>query len=155
MSRSKKNHPRPGDHIRIARSFYTHHGIYMGDDGVIHFTGDLKNRRGAKIRRTSLSRFLGGQPKRDLEIVQYGKCHSRKRVVKRAERRLGEDGYSVFGNNCEHFARWCVTGRHESRQVARVVRIAGAVCLAAGTAATAAGVVVARTIVRRMVRRRA
>ena len=33
-------------------------------------------------------------------------------VCKRAYNRLGEKGYSVVKNNCEHFASWCKTGTY-------------------------------------------
>lgn len=36
--------------------------------------------------------------------------------VARAWSRVGEDGYSVWGNNCEHFVEWCITGQHASPQ---------------------------------------
>ena len=38
------------------------------------------------------------------------------------ERFLKGKGYNVLSNNCEHFALWCKTGVHESRQVDKVLR---------------------------------
>lgn len=38
-------------------------------------------------------------------------------VVRRAESRLGEAGYHLLFNNCESFAKWCVTGEEKSRQI--------------------------------------
>ena len=52
-----------------------------------------------------------------LEVVIYGRRFGGMEVVSRAESRLGENGYNLFGNNCEHFAHWCKTGRHRSAQV--------------------------------------
>ena len=49
-------------------------------------------------------------------------------VMMRAESRLGEAGYGIFTNNCEHFARWCQTGRHESPQVRSLLRTAALCC---------------------------
>ena len=43
--------------------------------------------------------------------------YSAEETVKRAKARIGETEYSLFFNNCEHFAIWCKTGIHESRQV--------------------------------------
>jgi Lecithin retinol acyltransferase len=37
--------------------------------------------------------------------------------VQRALSRVGERGYSLTGNNCEHFATWCATGIAVSQQV--------------------------------------
>jgi hypothetical protein len=31
--------------------------------------------------------------------------------------RIGEQRYNLLFNNCEHFASWCKTGRHQSGQV--------------------------------------
>ena len=38
-------------------------------------------------------------------------------AIKRAESRIGEECYDVFGNNCEHFIVWLKTGVAESSQV--------------------------------------
>ncbi|MDG2471453.1 MAG: lecithin retinol acyltransferase family protein [Pirellulaceae bacterium] len=63
-------------------------------------------------------------------------CHPRQQVVDRAKSRLGETGYDLFNNNCEHFAVWCKTGCQRSSQVesARRVGRSGAAGLAAGAA---------------------
>ena len=39
------------------------------------------------------------------------------KTVERARSKLGEDGYNIVFNNCEHFAIWCKTGVKESHQV--------------------------------------
>jgi hypothetical protein len=44
------------------------------------------------------------------------KTYSPEAVVFRAESRLGEEEYELIFNNCEHFATWCKTGIHESKQ---------------------------------------
>jgi hypothetical protein len=44
-------------------------------------------------------------------------------VVSRAYSRLGESGYSLFRNNCEHFASWCKVGKESSQQVSKFVQI--------------------------------
>ena len=38
-------------------------------------------------------------------------------VVSTARARLGERGYHILYNNCEHFAHECVSGKHYSEQV--------------------------------------
>jgi hypothetical protein len=40
-------------------------------------------------------------------------------IIARAESRLGEDLYCVFGNNCEHFCNWAIDGEGRSEQVGR------------------------------------
>ena len=45
------------------------------------------------------------------------KLYSKEETVERAKSRIGESGYNLFHNNCEHFAIWCKTGIAESYQV--------------------------------------
>ncbi len=44
-------------------------------------------------------------------------------TIARARSKLGKEGYSIAGNNCEHFAVWCKTGLKESTQVNKVIEI--------------------------------
>jgi hypothetical protein len=124
--------PQPGDHIKTARTGYEHHGIYVGENEVIHYSGD-KTKSGATIRRDTLGVFSQGRP---VEVVMYGLRFGGTEAVSRAVSRLEENGYSLVGNNCEHFARWCVTGDRESEQVTDRAAMVGAVV--GGGAATGA-----------------
>lgn len=107
-----------GDQIYVMREMvgiptaYQHHGIYCGDQSVIHYSkaGDL-----ATITRTSYDQFSWGKP---VQSVAHDICYVADVVVKRAASRLGEQRYDLFFNNCEHFATWCKTGRNESAQLA-------------------------------------
>lgn len=101
-----------GDHIYTQHLPYTHHGIDCGDDSVIHFG----RRGGEKICRISKNDFASGNK---INVKEYGKCYSDDAVVRRAESRLGEKGYDLVSNNCEHFAYWCKTGKYKSEQVAQ------------------------------------
>jgi hypothetical protein len=38
-------------------------------------------------------------------------------TIERARSKLGEQGYNLLLNNCEHFAFWCKTGVAKSTQV--------------------------------------
>lgn len=98
---------------------------------MIHYAGEPFSRGTGTVVRTDLATFARGG---NVEVVAYRQtCAAPDIVLRRAESRLGEEGYDLFGNNCEHFARWCKTGQHESRQVRRFLRAVGAVCLATGT----------------------
>jgi len=44
-------------------------------------------------------------------------CFSNEETLQRAFSQLGKRGYSLIGNNCEHWARWCRTGEHYSEQI--------------------------------------
>jgi hypothetical protein len=114
---------------------YTHHGVYVGNGQIIHYSGEVGSKRDAAIKRTSVAGFLEGG---EAEVVKYARSFDPDSVIQRAESRLGEDGYDLFGNNCEHFARWCVTGDARSEQVRDVASAASGA--SAGAAATAAGI---------------
>ena len=108
-----------GDHIVDVGGAFgmaDHHGIYVGGEQVIHFSGEVTNPGEATIRLDSLAKFSDG---RQPEVADYSGILTFPpgKVVRRARSRLGEDGYSLTMNNCEHFALWCKTGKHESLQV--------------------------------------
>ncbi|KAL6959752.1 hypothetical protein U1Q18_039907 [Sarracenia purpurea var. burkii] len=131
---------KPGDHIyswrKKAAYLYAHHGIYVGDGEVIHFTtGDLGNFSSSSsdssgpgsVESCTIDRFLSGGK---LYIFTYGvseahfltkrggTCslavsdppedvlHRAKFLLKNGFRR----GYHLFESNCEDFAIYCKTG---------------------------------------------
>jgi Lecithin retinol acyltransferase len=102
-------------HIVTPRRRYTHHGIYVGDGRVVHYGGVLWGLRRGPVEEVSLRQFSQGHPiaHREKGLSRFEKDE----VVRRARRRLGEDRYNVFTNNCEHFSEWCVQGEHRSYQV--------------------------------------
>lgn len=104
----------PGDHLSVSRIAYSHHGIYIGDNKVIHFTGASKRPEDAFIRIDSLEAFARWG---EVVVEHYERCFSVEEVLRRARLSVGKDGYHLFVSNCEHFARWCKTGHHESAQV--------------------------------------
>lgn len=108
-----------GDHIFIFRAGYTHHGIDMGDGTVAHWglpeasEKSLLDKRQAFILRIPLKDF---QRESKLKVKKYKDFLPADEVVERALARLGEKGYHLVFNNCEHFACWCKTGAPESLQ---------------------------------------
>lgn len=105
----------PGDHIASRRCGYWHHGIYAGDGRVVHYAGLSKSGRGGPVEEISLEMFASGR-----ELVLLNNSFSSYRaseIVVRARSRLGERGYNVLTNNCEHFCSWCLTGHSHSAQV--------------------------------------
>jgi len=119
-----------GDHIRVARlrGLYYHHGIDMGDGTVVHFSGEPLRLAEALVTRDSIEVFSGGYP---IELVDHGaNAQAREDAAEVALSHLGETGYRLWDNNCEHFACFCKIGRKKSPQVRRALRVA------AGTAAT-------------------
>jgi len=120
----------PGDHIYVRRNglLYSHHGIYAGDGNVIHYKGDDKEKQDPTVIMTRLEIFLGGGK---LRRRNYKKRLPYSESLRIAREHLSEKGYSLSGNNCEHFATYCATGKKKSRQVRRAVGSMAALTLAA------------------------
>ena len=106
-----------GQHLYVGRGLYTHHGLGDGRGGVIHYSEPTDGPAKGRVRRTSLDQFARGG---DIKVRAYqSRRFSPNEAVKRAESCIGKDGYSLWGNNCEHFVSWCITGDHDSKQVNR------------------------------------
>jgi hypothetical protein len=117
---------RRGDHLRAGKPGSPHHdGIYVGDNRVIHMTGgEGGGKAGARIRIDSVAVFANGRP---VTVRPYADRHDPDAIIARATSKLGEGGYHLVFNNCQHFARWCATGDHHSEQVTSVAATAGTV----------------------------
>ena len=135
-----QNLPKIGDHIFVDRSvfgikLYEHHGIYVGDDMVVHYNGlargivfekscfeeilsnvvPLDKRNVAKVEMTSLEEFTSGDI---LQIKKHANApFSGVDIALRAKERIGEQKYNLIINNCEHFCSECIFGEHVSEQV--------------------------------------
>ncbi len=109
----------------VDRGLYQHHGIYIGEDNVVHWRGEL----GALIFQEDppvievdkLAIFRNWDTVIVIEYDEEIDVLETVEVVHRALSRRGESGYNILGNNCEHFAIWCKTGIHESTQVNEVI----------------------------------
>ena len=95
-----------GDHLYV-EGLVDHHGIDCGDGMVIHYEGF------GRITKVSKSRFAEG---RTIRIKNYPKNYSRDEIVRGTKKRLGEDRYDPYQNNCEHFVYWCTTGKSKCYQ---------------------------------------
>lgn len=120
--------PQKGDHIRVQRmnGVYAHHGIYVSDEEVIHFTGkdddSILDWSKPEVIQTDLAYFLKGGT---LEVKEYtdeefADLYSPEQIVTYARACLGDKGYNLIFNNCEHFANVCTLGRFRSHQVEKV-----------------------------------
>ena len=111
-----------GDHLVTPRTGYSHHGIYIGNNEVIHYSGGSTGLNKGTVCVTSLSGFQYGESVR----IKYHeeRAFEADDTVARAYSRLGEDEYSLLSNNCEHFATWCIHGIPISEQVKRVETMA-------------------------------
>ena len=124
-----------GDHIRAGWPGTAHHdGIYLGGGYVIHLTGvPGGGKAGARVQMGTLTCFASGRP---VTVRRYAEGHDPDAIIERAMSRLGEGSYNLVFNNCQHFARWCVTGDPRSEQVESAAATAG-VAVAPVAAATA------------------
>ena len=140
---------RNGDVIKVDRGIYSHYGVYAEPGRVIHYTGaNGPDDFNGIVRETTLDEFLNGSPtysvctfpehpkllpatrpqntlSRILQAVRVLRLtgyhlYSGDETVARARSRLGQGGYNLALNNCEHFAVWCKTGVKDSSQVNRV-----------------------------------
>jgi len=104
-----------GSHLVTPRMGYTHHGIYVGNGDVIHYSGLATGLSAGAVEITTLELFKNGE---DVQVREYkNPKYKGIDVVNRAKTRLGEDKYDLHGNNCEHFCTWAITGRSNSEQV--------------------------------------
>ncbi len=118
---------RPGDMIRVRLGSVWHYGVYASDGEVIAFGMPPWPKAAppetVRVVATDIDVFACGQM---VEQAVFGFWEKRRRVppeesIRRARARLGEGGYDLLTNNCEHFARACVLGRHESEQVQKAL----------------------------------
>ena len=125
---------RPGEepplasHLTTPRAFYTHHGIYVGNGRVIHYSGLalwMEARSGGKRSSRAFRPWPQHRLRRDVR-----RLFDPRAVVERARSRLGERGYRLLTNNCEHFCAWALrdegasqlSGRPTSLRSARDLR---------------------------------
>lgn len=139
-----------GDHLIVRGSYglYTHHGLYVGDDMVVHYSGfaDATQPASGPVEKVSLDEFSQGRAIKIREYPDAERIYSRDAACERVESRIGENLYSLLGNNCEHFVMWAITGRHLSPQVRKVSTLsAGTTTLLSGLAGRVAMNAVKRT----------
>ena len=111
--------PKTAQIIRTKVSFYYHYGIFVSEDEVIQFglpDDPGKPAEQIKVLSTDIATFLGGG---ELEtgVPTTHERHEMRRaedIIKTARSRIGEGGYDILHNNCEHFVNECVFGKSRS-----------------------------------------
>ena len=122
-----------GDHLLIDRGPYWHHAIDRGDGTVVHFAGPVKQKAFAVVQVDTYENFVGDNYNYCVLTRQYGPRLAPDETVRRAEAMVGNSGYNLFWNNCEHLATWCVTGTSESRQVEKFAAVGSVSVVICGT----------------------
>ena len=111
--------PTPGAPVRVKVSFYYHYGIFVSRDSVIQFglpDGPSRPAEEIRVLSTDVYTFLQGG---DLEEGfpdrgERKKLRSADQVVATAQSRIGQGGYDLLHNNCEHFMYECLFGEPDS-----------------------------------------
>lgn len=115
----KAETPKFGDIIRTKVTFYHHYGIFKNENEVIQFglPNDVSRpAKEVKVLKSDIYAFLSGS---EVEVgfpdkAEIKKMRSPEDIVSLAESRIGEGGYDILHNNCEHFANECAFGEHRS-----------------------------------------
>lgn len=108
-----------GDMIRTKVRFYHHYGIFVSEDQVIQFglpDDPLRAAEQIKVISSNIATFLQGGEVEVAVPETAERKHMRKpeQIVQIAQSRLGEGGYDILHNNCEHFVNDCAFGQPTS-----------------------------------------
>lgn len=111
--------PRRGDIIRTKVTFYHHYGIFVEEDRVIQFglpDNVYQPADTIRVLASDVYAFLNGG---ELEVGRPDKDEQKTmrrpdEIVAAAEARIGEGGYDILHNNCEHFVNECAFGQKHS-----------------------------------------
>lgn len=108
-----------GDVIRVKVHFYHHYGIFADENTIIQF--GMPDNAGVspdmiQVMTTDIDTFAGGEfvEKGVVEPSDKSQRRSPKETVELALSRVGETGYDILTNNCEHFAMECYFGKKSS-----------------------------------------
>ncbi len=111
--------PHMGDIVRVKVKFYHHYGIFLDDNTVVQFgmpDNSGVDPKDIAVIVTDIDTFLRGG---ELEVAKLSLSEKVKRFSPRKTKeialgRVGETGYNILHNNCEHFVNECVFGKHDS-----------------------------------------
>lgn len=102
-----------GSHVAVERNTIYHHGIFIGEGKVIHFTGTDKTN--SAITEITDEEFMGENT--TFLLINYENDNPDRlsltvRIAKFLEQRLHnqDEMYNAFSCNCESFALLCRTG---------------------------------------------
>ena len=145
-----------GDHIHTDNSI-SHHGVYLGNGMVAHYCSGGRDSATKKIasstsaphcdmavRITCLHSFVSSGI--NIKKVEYNDegFFEKSCVARIAVQAVGEEGFSLMWNNCEHFSRYCTTGNRESMQI-KFIKNTSQSGLAATAGAAGGGAIVSAT----------
>ena len=114
--------PEAGSPVRVKVSFYYHYGIFVSRDSVIQFglpDGPSRPAEEVRVLSTDVYTFLQGG---NLEVgipdrAERKRLRAAAAVIAAAQSRMGQGGYDLLHNNCEHFMYECLFGQPHSPTV--------------------------------------
>lgn len=117
-----------GDMIRVNLGSIWHYGIFVSEDEIIQFglppVGSIPSDDEVRVCSSDIDTFACGKI---IEVAhpdrkELKKKKSAKDTVESARSRLGEGGYNLLDNNCEHFAYECYLGIKKSEQQESIIK---------------------------------
>lgn len=123
------NEAKPGAMVRVCLGEVYHYGIYVSDDEIIQFgpppTTIIRKDEDIEVCVTNIEDFLLGK---FLEVAEFDrkekkKARSDEAIIEIARGRVGEKGYSILYNNCEHFVYECVFGEKYCSQTENIRKL--------------------------------
>jgi len=119
-----------GDHICWHRCYAIwHHAIVTKVNSDSDKLTTVEYTRSMKVKKKKKNKTLIGCCE-TLYRVNYQECYGDRYTVLRAKKLVNEDRYNLAERNCEHFSRWCKTGRTSSSQISIMWTSAGKAMLA-------------------------
>ena len=108
-----------GDIVRTKVTFYHHYCIFVDEETIIQFgmpDNVTQNAADIRVLSSDVAAFLRGG---EMEVgvpdrQERKKLRTPRQIVEIARSRLGEDGYDLLHNNCEHFVNECAFGEKTS-----------------------------------------
>lgn len=121
--------------IRVKIGSIYHFGIFVSKDEVIQFglpprPENQNDPLRTQVCATDIGVFSGGTIVEcaRFTLAEKIKKFPAKKIVFRARARLGETGYDILHNNCEHFVYECVFGQKRSPQIEEIQKRWDSVC---------------------------
>lgn len=120
---------KPADMIRVRTGSVYHFGIFVSEDEVIQFgyppLPEFADKNSPPVVCTvDIDTFCCGKIVEcaELDFAERRKRFPPEKTISLARSRLGEGGYNILHNNCEHFVNECVFGIKKSEQEEEVRR---------------------------------
>ncbi len=125
--------PQAGDMVRVKVGELYHYGIYVSSKEIIQFglspiLRTTLNDKDIEVCTSDEKTFLCGG---SFEVGVFDNSNEKKRtcaeIIDYARSKIGQKGYNILYNNCEHFAYDCVTGTKFCSQTEDVRKVFRAV----------------------------